>query len=719
MSTKPTKGTITMNSQNGNRILVIEDEDILAKVCVGHLQANGFDTGVASSGTEGLEKFNQDAQLAVVVTDVKLPDMSGLEILRSIKKSRPHTEVIVVTGFPNYDIAMNALKLGADDYLEKPFRLEVFQRTVEKALERYNLKLENQVYQQRLAELVQEKSQEVKAGLAQLESEHHELKSLIHGIDAGIFFTDHDNKVLEINEFARLVVGKPYHDIVGKPCGKDPVLKKMVKGARPIVSAHNLLESESSPPDICLNRRWFSVTVTPLTTHDNSAPTRNIYTFYDVTLRRLLERKIQKYAKALEHKVKQSAVETKKAMEFSALLLDAAQVFTFFITHDHRIPLWNKYAETLTGISASEADSLDVFHRLLPNCPPGTHVPFEPESLKHAETGKPFLTSLKTVRGDILTLSWTATPIPDCTEGRQGGFLLIGIDITHQKRLEDKLQQYNTRLEEMVQSRTAELRAKDAQLIHSSRLAALGEIAAGIAHEMKQPLNGISITADLLKLLQKKNELTEESLNSNVEMIKAMGDRMSNTVNHLRGFSYHGSNQFHPINISDAIHGAFSILGEQLYIHGIDVQLDIPDDLPPIMGDINQMEQVLINLLTNARDAMDKKEQKAQNDGLVHENWEKVLRIFIRPSADNSQLLIEVSDTGTGVQSKDIKHIFEPFYTTKEVGEGTGLGLSISQNIVQQHHGKISVDSQPNEGTTFRIELPTLSLRRAGMAALQ
>ena len=691
-----------MDFQKGSHILIIEDEDVLAKICVSHLESNDFVVHREATGEDGLQTLRNDDQIGVVVTDVKLPDMNGLDILREIKKDSPHTEVIVVTAYPNYDIAMNALKSGADDYLEKPFQMEIFQRTIEKALERYHLRLENQVYQERLAELLKEKSQEVAVSHEKLESEHQKLRSLINGIEVGIFFTDQANNVLEINEFARKIVGKQAKDIIGQPCSRNPILKKIVKSAQPIMSNANLLENTTDLPDVCIHRRWFSVIVTPLATRTN--PGGKIFTLYDVTDRHQLEGKVHKYAMSLEQRVQHSDNELQKALQFSSQLLDAAIVFAFFATTDRRINLWNKYAEIQTGISADEALSLDIFHRLLPNCPPGTRIPFEAESLKQAESGKPFQTSIKTARGEVRTVSWTATPIKK--NGKLDGHLFIGLDITDQKRLEDKLQQYNTKLEEMVEARTAELRSKDAQLVHSARLAVLGEIAAGIAHEMKQPLNGISITADLLKLLQKKKELTEDSLNNNLDMIKAMVDRMANTINHLRGFSYHGKDQFHPVSLADAIEGAFSILGEQLRIHDIDVKVDVPDDLPPVMGDLNQIEQVLINLFTNARDAMDRFEKRGYDGHSPGKDWEKILNISLKKSEDASSVTIIVSDTGHGIRQEDLDHIFEPFFTTKDVGDGTGLGLSISLGIIQQHHGSISVESKIGKGTAFKIEFP-------------
>ena len=692
-----------MTLMNGNRVLIIEDEDTLADICAEQLKNHGYTVVSTGTGSDGIKQFRQDDKFGVVVTDVKLPDMSGLDILREIKKLRPNTEVIIITAFPDYDIASNALKLGADDYMEKPFRMDVFQRTVEKALERFHLRRENQVYQQRLSELIAEKNQEVAASHQKLESEHHTLRSLINEISAGIFFTDNNNKVLEINGFALDTLGKSYTEVIGSSLSDDTKLKKIVKHAQPIIKSRNLLESSQPPEDVCINRRWLSVNVTSLESGKDENG-KMLYTFYDVTERRNLENRVKKHAQGLEHRVEQSGFELKKAMEFSRVMLDAAHVFAFFAAKDRSINMWNQFAEVTTGISAEEAASLDIFYRLLPNSPPGTRIPFETDSLKPTESGTTFQTSIRSTKNEIRQISWTATPIPDAKN--PDGTLFIGVDITDQKILEDKLQQYNSQLEEMVETRTVELRSKDAQLVHSSRLAALGEIAAGIAHEMKQPLNGISITADLLKLLQQKHELTDDSLNTNLDMIKTMVERMSHTINHLRGFAYQGSDQFNPISLQDAADGVFSILGEQLRIHGVDIRMDIPEDLPLILGEINQIEQVLINLLTNARDAMDRREKDAQQQKTSLGDWSKILKISISVKDDESALIIEVSDTGHGIDPDVIKQIYDPFFTTKDVGEGTGLGLSISQNIIEQHHGTISVESKLGVGTTFRIELP-------------
>jgi signal transduction histidine kinase len=329
------------------------------------------------------------------------------------------------------------------------------------------------------------------------------------------------------------------------------------------------------------------------------------------------------------------------------------------------------------------------------------------EKLFHPSKGSDvtdFFADIRTRNGEIRTLSWQTSPIRQ--RKTVVGHLVIGVDITAQKRLEAQLQKYTTQLEEMVEERTAELLKKDAQLIHSARLATLGEMAAGIVHEMKQPLNGISITADLIRLLQKRSELTGETLQGHLDMIKSMVTRLSKIINHLRGFCHIDSSKFAAIKVETVVDGAFSILGEQFRLHQIEVVRDVSNGLPDLWGEPNQIEQVLVNLLQNARDAMDELGEKYQRSGQTPPGWKKVLTIRSGTTRGKKMVFIEVSDTGGGMPSEVRERLFEPFFTTKEPGQGTGLGLSISASIIQSHQGEIQVETKEGVGSTFRVILP-------------
>ncbi len=236
---------------------------------------------------------------------------------------------------------------------------------------------------------------------------------------------------------------------------------------------------------------------------------------------------------------------------------------------------------------------------------------------------------------------------------------------------------------------------KEVQLIQASKLATLGEMAAGIAHELNQPLNVMKVGSDFLrKTVDKGKKVADEELNTVAQQISSQVDRASQIINHLRDFARVSDIKTHKVDINKPIRDVFKILGQQLRLRQIELELDLDEDLPPIMADRNRLEQVFINLVTNARDAM---EDKAPGST-------KLLKI--RSFIDNSDVVVTVSDTGKGIPKNIIDRIFEPFFTSKEVGKGTGLGLCISYGIVSDYGGSIMVESEVGNGTTFELRFP-------------
>ncbi len=233
---------------------------------------------------------------------------------------------------------------------------------------------------------------------------------------------------------------------------------------------------------------------------------------------------------------------------------------------------------------------------------------------------------------------------------------------------------------------------KEAQLIQASKLATLGEMAAGIAHELNQPLNVMKIGSDFLReMASKGKKISDEELDTVTEEISSQVDRASGIINHMRDFARVADVKTGKADINKPIVDVFKILGEQLRLRQIEVELDLEDNLPPIMADSNKLEQVLINLVTNARHAMEE----------TMSGSTKLLKI--RSFTDNGDIVVTVSDTGNGIPKDIIDRIFDPFFTTKEVGKGTGLGLSISYGIVKDFGGTIRVESEVGTGTTFEL----------------
>jgi len=261
------------------------------------------------------------------------------------------------------------------------------------------------------------------------------------------------------------------------------------------------------------------------------------------------------------------------------------------------------------------------------------------------------------------------------------------------------------RSEAMYRSAFHELKEVQAQLIQSAKLASIGELASGVAHELNQPLMVIRGTAQLIQRNLRKNNLNNAELTEQLDPIERNTKRMMNIINHLRTFSRQSKGKFSRLDMNRVAKGSFTLINEQLRLHNIEVIEEYASDLPPIQGDETQIEQVIINLIANARDAMDKREA----DSDVDDKTKKTLKISTSKARDNSHLEMRITDSGEGIAPGDLDRVFDPFFTTKEVGKGTGLGLSISYGIIKEHGGEIEVAETGPEGTTFRIKLPIVA----------
>ena len=238
------------------------------------------------------------------------------------------------------------------------------------------------------------------------------------------------------------------------------------------------------------------------------------------------------------------------------------------------------------------------------------------------------------------------------------------------------------------------------QLIQASKMATLGEMATGVAHELNQPLAVIKTASRFfMRKIAKKEKIEDEILSTMASEIDSYVDRAAKIINHMRQFGRQSDDSLEKIQINSVLERALEILGQQLKVRGIEIVWDLAPDLPLILADPDRLEQVFINLLINARDAID---EKWQSQSL--QKGEK--KIILKTSADDKVITVEVTDTGPGIPASMLERIFEPFFTTKKVGQGTGLGLSISYGIIKDCKGSIRAVSRENEGSSFMVKFP-------------
>jgi len=242
---------------------------------------------------------------------------------------------------------------------------------------------------------------------------------------------------------------------------------------------------------------------------------------------------------------------------------------------------------------------------------------------------------------------------------------------------------------------TARVEANRA-VARAEKLAAIGRLAAGVVHEINNPLATISACAEALESRVSGGEFKEsaalEDLREYLGLIRSEAFRCKTITNGLLDFSHTRSSEHILVNLADVIASAARLLSHQQRGELVELQIETPNDLPLVAGDAGQLQQAVIALATNAIDAMP--------DG-------GVLKIVSRRNGDS--ILVEVSDTGVGIPQQNITKIFEPFFTTKEIGKGTGLGLAVCYGILTEHEGRLDVQSTPGVGTTFTISLPAIN----------
>ncbi len=341
-------------------------------------------------------------------------------------------------------------------------------------------------------------------------------------------------------------------------------------------------------------------------------------------------------------------------------LTESARDIIFTLDLQGRLTFINHRAKEILGVDARPLYSGKTFTKLLDQkSRKKAYKVFEEIIL--GEEPQPFEV-IAMAKTDGVTLELILSPIHE--KGNIVGIHGVARDISYRKLLES-------------------------QLIQTGKLSSIGELVTGIAHELNQPLMIIRGFSQLIGSSLKENDENYKEL----KFIETQTGRMVKIISHLKAFARQAQPEFEAVDINNVIENSLLMTSEHLKNKNIAVVKKYANDIPMINGDASQLEQVLLNLITNAKDAM-----KKLGGG--------VLEFRTSFTNDRKVVRVDVSDTGSGISEKHLTEIFDPFFTTKEVGRGTGLGLSISYGIIQTHHGDITVKSKLDEGTTFTIELP-------------
>ena len=353
--------------------------------------------------------------------------------------------------------------------------------------------------------------------------------------------------------------------------------------------------------------------------------------------------------------LEQKAVQIERLKDFSENIVESLNVGVLAVDLDGAVESWNTQLERLIGVPRHEAVGRKLEEVL----------PSDLVAEIAARAGDERVSSLYKFRmrsrgGRNLVVNVSIAPLVGKSGDRIGRLILVD-DITQRIRLEE-------------------------QLVQTEKLTSLGLLAAGVAHEVNTPL---AVISNYIQMLAKQLP-SGDPRHQLIDKVVKQTFRASEIVNNLLNFSRTGAAEFTEVNLNAVVEETLSLVAHPFKTAHVQVMRNLQQELPPVLGSNNKLQQVFLNLFMNARDAM-------PSGGMVE----------VRTASNNGSVEIEITDTGSGIPRENLHRIFDPFFTTKSSGRGTGLGLSVSYGIIKEHAGKIDVRSTQGKGTSFRLEFPS------------
>ena len=494
----------------------------------------------------------------------------------------------------------------------------------------------------------------------------HFLETIISNLWNGIIIYDKDLRYKVWNRAMEELTGVPESEVLGRnPLDLFPHLRE--QGVDRLL--HRALAGETvTSPDTPFHvsktgrKGWIVATYGPHRTADGEI-IGVVATIHDITQRK----------------------NTEKASQFAEIAIDLTSNATFWVRHDACFVHVNDAASKLLGYSREELLSLSV-----PDINPNVPQEAWPDLWRKIEQRGSFSfeSSLRTKDGSIVLVEITLNHLE--FDGNEYSCSSVR-DITERKRTEEKLMEAHEELRNAYEK----LEQTQRQLIHSGKLASLGSLAAGVSHEILNPLNIITMSLHLMSDdPDTPPEITQELL-----VLQEQAERINKITQNILYFSRQRKPERSRLDLNEMVRRTLSLIERELMLENIEVELRLSEELAPILVDQDQLNQVLLNLLTNARDAMP--------DGgrlvVLTETVESLGHQFVE---------LRVEDTGTGIAPENIAKLFDPFFTTKGESGGTGLGLSICHGIVEAHGGSLNGVNLPGGGAAFIMRLPGLDERR-------
>ncbi len=619
-------------------VLYIEDDEEQRVALAANLAERGFSVRSSPSGEAGLAEIRSERP-DIVLCDLNMPDMNGLDVLSGVQAIDPDLPFVLLTAHPSIPLAVEAIVQGAQRFVIKPVSLEEMEITIHQAMEFARLHRWQREAEEQLTRLV----------------ETAPVPYIISRLS--------DGEVLYANRHLADLVGLSTAEIKGRSTVDfyaDPDQRRQVVERLEKDGFVKDLEVQIKRADGAKIWTMFSVAVSEI-----GGEKVVLGGFLDITRRKQIEEKLRIYREVFIHSI-----------DVIVVIDQDGHIIERNPAHRRRTGFTD---EDVVGKSAFDflgADKADQIKQAI-----ATDGSYRGEASGVTKDGK------------RIPIDISVFPIHN-ERGELELFVTMGRDMT-------AIQKALTELADMNQ----ELRQTQAQLVQSEKMASLGSLVAGIAHEINTPVGAMTSMHDtLLRGVEKMKEHLKardaeafeadaklnslfEVIETSNQVIKSASSRVGEIVRRLRSFARLDEAELKKSDLHEGLEDTLTLVHHEIK-HHIEVVKEY-GEVPPISVYPSRLNQVYLNLLNNARQAIKEKGT-----------------ITIRTGVEDSMAFVSVTDDGVGMEKETLKKIFDPGFTTKGVGVGTGLGLSICYQIIQDHRGKIDVTSTVGKGTTFTLRIP-------------
>jgi PAS domain S-box-containing protein len=730
-------------------VLYVEDEKILRSIYKTLISPRVRSFELAENGEEGFSKYQQ-LQPDLVISDIKMPVMSGLDMAHKIRKQYPGARIIIMSAYGEALYFMRAIEIGVKAFLFKPVNSEKLFNLIDEQTREIKLEsaMRYEEEKRRKAEEALRRNESILQAVSDISEVllrnqiNNETSNIIiarlgkatqvsrvyifeNFTSDGILYTG--QRFEWVNEGIEAQIDNP--ELKAVPLNNSPFLRwNQILSQRQQVFG-NVSDFPEQERDVLQNQGIVSIMAVPLFIDDHwhgfigfdDCLAERQWTQVEVNSleaaasilgaafkRARIENELRSLNAELEERVTERTMNLKSEISERLIAEDMLReseekyrlIFEnanegIFLTHNAKIQFINPKAYEITGYLPKMVMGkpfTNFIHPSFREMVLDNHY----RRLKGEDVPESY---------DIIILDarqrqkWVELKSNLITWDNMAAVLTFMTDIDTRKQYEKELELLNKHLEERVKQELSKLEKQQQALIQKSKLESLGELAAGMAHEINQPMGGITLSLDnILHELDSKS-LSNDYLRSKIGLIFNDIERIRKLINHVRIFSRdHEKKSDVAFNINTAINNALMMINRKYIEHFVDMEVTLDEQGIILNSNVLRLEQVLLNLLSNAKYAVDKRQQ-AQKEGYSK-------RISLRSFKRDGHFIIEVMDNGIGISEENITRIFDPFFTTKEAEEGTGLGLSISYGIIKELGGAITADSVENEYTRVSIRLP-------------